>query len=107
MTPRAASDATRTILLPFDRIGSNCWTRKKGARTLTAKSRSKSSMVVSSMVADFETPPLATRISRQPPTMSRASLASCRDPSALQIGRDGVATAAGFAYLVDDTVGFV
>src|ERR1700738_4213500 len=81
-TPRAASDATRTILLPFERIGSSCWTRKKGARTLTANSLSKSSMVVSSMVADFETPALATRISRRSPTILRVSFASLCGPSA-------------------------
>jgi CheY-like chemotaxis protein len=32
-------------LLPFDMIGRNCCTRKNGARTLTAKSLSKSSTV--------------------------------------------------------------
>ena len=31
------------MLLPLGRIGRSCWTRKKGARTLTANSRSKSS----------------------------------------------------------------
>jgi hypothetical protein len=56
---------------------------KEGARTLTANSLSKSSMVVSSMVADFETPALATRMSSRSPTMSRASLASRCGPSAL------------------------
>ena len=30
-TPRAASDERRTTQLSFDRIGSNCCTRKKGA----------------------------------------------------------------------------
>jgi hypothetical protein len=37
------------MLLPFDMIGRSCCTRKNGARTLTAKSLSKSSIVVSSM----------------------------------------------------------
>src|ERR1700732_3384969 len=59
----AARDETKTMLLPLPRIGSSCWTRKKGARTFTAKSLSKSSTVVSSMVADFEIPALATRTS--------------------------------------------
>jgi len=40
------------MLLPLPSAGSSCWTRKKGARTLTANRLSKSSTVVSSMVAD-------------------------------------------------------
>src|SRR5258708_7742880 len=50
-------------------MGSNCCTRKYGARTLTAKSLSKTSTVVSSMVAAFETPALATRMSRRSPML--------------------------------------
>src|SRR5271155_174260 len=75
-TARAPSDETSTILLPIDMIGSSCCTRKKGARTLTANSLSKSSTVVSSMVAAFEMPALATRMSMRSPMMPRAIFAS-------------------------------
>lgn len=44
-TACAASEETNTMLLPLPRMGSVCWTRKKGERTLTAKRRSKSSIV--------------------------------------------------------------
>jgi hypothetical protein len=44
------------MLLPFDMIGRRRCTRKNGAPTLTANSLSKSSTVVSSMVAAFENP---------------------------------------------------
>jgi hypothetical protein len=69
----AASKETRIMLLPLRRIGSNCWTTKNGARTLTAKRWSKSSIVVSSIVADFETPALGTRISSRSPTRPRST----------------------------------
>jgi hypothetical protein len=42
-----------------------------GPRTFTAKRSLKSSTVVSSMVAAFEMPTLATRISSRSPTVSR------------------------------------
>ena len=59
------------------------------------------------MVADFETPALATRISRRSPTILRVSFASSTRPvSRRQIGRDRVTAAASFAYLGDDTIGF-
>src|SRR5438309_2900952 len=51
------------------------------ARTLTAKSLSKSSTVVSSMVADFEMPALATRMSSRSPTTARTCWASWCAPS--------------------------
>jgi hypothetical protein len=52
-TACAASDERKTMLLPSDMIGRSCCTRKNGVRTLTAKSLSKSSAVVSSIVAAF------------------------------------------------------
>src|SRR6266478_5905583 len=78
----APREETRITLLPSPSTGSNCCTRKYGARTLTAKSLSKSSTVISSMVAALETPALATRMSRRSPMMLRASLASLPAPSA-------------------------
>jgi len=58
-------------------------TRKKGARALTAKRWSKSSTVVSSIVAALDTPAIRTRISRRSPTMPRTRLASvCAPPGA-------------------------
>jgi hypothetical protein len=69
------------MLLPLRRIGSNCWTRKNGTRTLTAKRWSKSSIVVTSIVADFETPAMGTRISSRSPTRPRSCFASLWAPS--------------------------
>ena len=105
-TARAPSDERKTTQLPLDRIGSSCCTRKKGARTLTANSLSKSSTVVSSIVTAFETPALATRISRRSPTMLRAVSQACAIRRPPYIGGDGVSAAAGFVDLGDDTVGF-
>ena len=96
------------MLLPFDMIGRICCTRKNGARTLTANSLSKSSTVVSSMVAVFETPALATRMSRRSPTMLRACLASLPAPfRGGEVRRYGIRAATGFAYLRDNAVGFM
>src|SRR3984957_16765304 len=69
-------------LLPLHIAGSNCCTRKNGARTLTANRLSKSSTLVSSILADFETPALATRMSSRSPTMARTRLANVCGPSA-------------------------
>ena len=44
-----------TALLPAPRVGKSCWTRKYGARTLTANKRSKSWGVISSMRASLVT----------------------------------------------------
>src|SRR5271168_693000 len=91
------------MLLSLHMIGSNCWTRKNGARTLTAKSLSKSSTVVSSMVADFEIPAFATRMSNRSPTTARTCLASLWAPvRRRKIGGNGVRTSAGLADLGDD-----
>ena len=71
----------RITLLPSPRMGRSCCTRKNGARTFTANSRSKSSIVVSAMAADLEMPAFATRISRRPPTMSRTCFRQLCGPS--------------------------
>ena len=55
--------------LPAPRLGRSCWTRKYGARTLTANKRSKSWIVISSMRASFETPALATSTSSRSSTI--------------------------------------
>jgi len=82
------------------RIGSNCWTRKNGARTLTAKSLSKSSTVVSSIVAAFEILALATR-NIQPVADHGADLLGelVRPVRRRKISGDGVSTSAGLADL--------
>jgi hypothetical protein len=54
-----------------------------GAPDVDASGLSKSSTAVSSMVAAFETPALATRMSRRSPTMLRVCLASLSAPSAV------------------------
>src|SRR2546426_12067854 len=99
-TARAASDERNTMLLPFDMIGSSCCTRKNGARTLTAKSLSKSSTVVSSMVAAFEILALATR-NIQPVADHGADLLGelVRPVRRRKISGDGVSTSAGLADL--------
>jgi len=57
-------------------IGSNCCTRKYGARTLTANRVSNSFTDMVSIVVALEMPALDTRISSLPPTRLRTSAAS-------------------------------
>ena len=91
------------MLLPSCRIGRSCWTRKNGARTLTANSLSKSSTVVSSIVAAFETPALATRISKTVADDGADLLGELVRPVRRgEIGGDGVGAAAGLADFSDD-----
>jgi len=92
------------IVLPLLSTGSNCCTRKYGARTLTANSLSKSSSVVSSMLAALEMPALATRMSRRSPTMARTCLARACGPSACAGRTDLFGLAAGLADHGNDGV---
>ena len=91
----------------FPRIGSNCWTRKNGARTLTAKSLSKSSTVVSSIVAAFETPALAIRMSRRSPTIREPASPAWAPVRRGEVGGDGIGAAAGLPDFRDDGFGLL
>src|SRR3977135_2452990 len=107
-TARAASDERKTMLLPLHMIGSSCCTRKNGARTLTANSLSKSSTVVSSMVAAFKTPALVNKDCQAFP--DKAAALPGRLAGAVRGGkirRYGIRSATGFAYLCDNTVGLL
>jgi hypothetical protein len=87
------------MLLPLPRIGSVCWTRKKGERTFTANRRSKSSTVVSSMFADFATPAFATKnvqpVANDKAVRLRARLATyysnegSQDPLVIELPKGG------------------
>ena len=77
---RAAREDVKITLEPSLRIGSSCCTRKYGARTLTANSASKSSTVVSSIVAAFRDAGIGNRMSSRSPTISRTLEASLWAP---------------------------
>src|SRR5882672_777262 len=93
-------------LPPLPRIGSNCWTRKNGARTLTAKSLSKSATVVSSIVAGFRDSGIGNEdIQAVADHGTNLFGQLVRTVRRGQIGGNGVGAAAGLANFGDDGFG--
>ena len=96
------------MLLPSCRIGSSCWTRKNGARTLTAKSSVEildrrvldRRCLRDAGVGDKDIEPIADDVARPLRQL-------VRPVRRREIGADGVGAAAGLANLRDDGFGFL